>query len=662
MKKVLPNLKIRTKLFFGLLLLVLISGVVAYTSGQATIKTRDQFTELTSVDTPRLVALFQIGNSAIELDKNVSDFSTAISKNASSQGVETEKSDLLANLERLGTAEADYHRHVKAELDEEDQTPEESNEVKDEVNAVLLNASELIAAHEQKVSVVSIIGLREQLQQSLDNLDKVVGKNIDIELFQLNKSNLRTNQNVSALLRNSLVLEAIALASAITIGIILTRLIALPLAELRRGVLAVTQGNLQHKIKVDNKDELGQVAAAFNDMSQKLHDSYDLLEAEKAGVERQVEVRTQQLSEEQSRFISSINSLRLGFMMTNALDHVIYSNPVLWKVLGVGINNYQEVGEVYSKLKLQEHIKTCRESRKPINISEMSFGAKILRLLLSPVLNSKNSEVLGVVVLVEDITEAKVLERSKDEFFSIASHELRTPLTAIRGNASMIKQIYSPDFKDQDLNQMVDDIHQSSLRLIEIVNVFLDVSRIEQGKMEFKDEVFDISDIIENVTYELTAVLKEKKLYVKVNNTLHQLPKGRGDMNRLKQVLYNLVGNALKYTEHGGVTIDVRQEGNLLHVFVQDTGIGIPADKQPLLFHKFQQAGSSLYTRDSTRGTGLGLYISKLIIEHMGGSLRLEKSVVGQGTTFRFTIPIANSPQPSPVDQVINSNTDDRAA
>jgi signal transduction histidine kinase len=117
------------------------------------------------------------------------------------------------------------------------------------------------------------------------------------------------------------------------------------------------------------------------------------------------------------------------------------------------------------------------------------------------------------------------------------------------------------------------------------------------------------------------------------------------DKNRVKQVIYNLAGNALKFTERGGITVGAEVLGNKVHVTVIDTGRGISDKNQNLLFHKFQQAGNSLYTRDTTRGTGLGLYISKLLVENMGGTLALEHSEEGKGTTFGFTIPIVNAEQ-----------------
>jgi signal transduction histidine kinase len=277
------------------------------------------------------------------------------------------------------------------------------------------------------------------------------------------------------------------------------------------------------------------------------------------------------------------------------------------------------------------------------------MGAKILKIFIGPVIVDQGDDqkrTIGTVVTVEDITEATVQERSKDEFFSIASHELRTPLTSIKGNASLILDFYKEPLKDPQLKEMVDDIHTSSVRLIEIVNDFLDVSRLEQGKMSFKYAPISVEKIIESVAYEMKAVLDEKKLYLKVDKlTTNSLPEVWADEDRLKQIIYNLVGNASKFTEEGGITINSSINGKFVRVAVSDTGRGMTPESQLLLFHKFQQASSSLLTRDTTKGTGLGLYISKMMTENMGGTISLDSSEVNKGTTFSFTLPIATEEQ-----------------
>jgi len=161
--------------------------------------------------------------------------------------------------------------------------------------------------------------------------------------------------------------------------------------------------------------------------------------------------------------------------------------------------------------------------------------------------------------------------------------------------------------------------------------------------MNFNYASISVEKVIEGVAYEMKNVLAEKKIYLKVDKlTLDSLPLVWVDENRLKQVVYNLVGNASKFTDKGSITISasLSADKKFVKVLVVDTGRGMTPESQQLLFHKFQQASSSLLTRDTTRGTGLGLYISKMIIENMGGTIALEESIEGKGTTFSFTVPV----------------------
>jgi two-component system sensor histidine kinase EvgS len=249
-------------------------------------------------------------------------------------------------------------------------------------------------------------------------------------------------------------------------------------------------------------------------------------------------------------------------------------------------------------------------------------------------------------MLLEDITEAKLLERSRDEFFSIASHELRTPLTAIRGNASIINDYYLDAMDNKELRSLIGDIHESSVRLIAIVNDFLEASRLEQGKMVFQLAPFSIDDVIREVVHDMKHLLAEKQinLVFASDETTEPLTVW-ADAERTKQIIYNLVGNAEKFTHHGSITIHIEPTPHTVKILVSDTGSGISPENQHLLFHKFQQASNSLWTRDSSKGTGLGLYISKLLAESMDGHMQLECSELGQGSTFSFTLPLATSRQ-----------------
>lgn len=395
---------------------------------------------------------------------------------------------------------------------------------------------------------------------------------------------------------------------------------------------------------IRDHDNLINIVLVFSDISPLKEAEARLIE-EKASVERKVKERTHELSEERGRLTSSIASLPLGLMMIDTNKQLVVRNGYLSKIMGYRDENWGLLDfthDLKNDIDVLAVSSKVQATKQPIQPTEFSYGTKILSMGFYPAFADES--VIGTIVLTADITEAKVLERSKDEFFSIASHELRTPLTAIKGNASMMLDYYKDAMKDEGLKEMAQDIHTSSIRLIEIVNDFLDLSRLEQGKIKYKLQPVALDKIIEQVAYELGPVLKQKHTSLKIGESIGQLgamPLVQVDPDRIKQVLYNLVGNAAKFTEEGTITITAHRQSGFMKVTVTDTGLGITLEGRKLLFRKFQQAGSSLLTRDTTRGTGLGLYISKLIIEGMHGQIGLENSTPGEGSAFFFTVPLA---------------------
>jgi len=372
-------------------------------------------------------------------------------------------------------------------------------------------------------------------------------------------------------------------------------------------------------------------------------------------LEKDAQDYIRKLREDESRFIASINSLSIGFMIIDVKSNTLIKNQAIDNILGLtdlegNVLLRGDIEAIEAKLAgscdLKAKWEKSLESGNSIIEKEVYFGTKFLSLFIAPVTISEAKERIGVVILIEDITEAKVLARSKDEFFSIASHELRTPLTAIRGNTAMIKDYYSEALKDPQLKAMVDDIHESSIRLIGMVNDFLDLSRLEQGKMVFNNSQFDFLLLVQHTTAELATLATEKKIFLKFDSPKERPPIVTADKDKVKQVLSNLIGNAIKFTENGGVTISLSLNGNFIKTSVIDTGRGITPENQVFLFRKFQQAGTSLLTRDTTKGTGLGLYISKLLIEGMGGTVVLEKSEPEKGSTFAFTLPLVSIAKP----------------
>lgn len=363
-----------------------------------------------------------------------------------------------------------------------------------------------------------------------------------------------------------------------------------------------------------------------------------------AGMRREA-IKNDELVKGQATLTSSIESFPRGFVITDPQGKFVLHNGVLAKIL-----KSKEVAWTLEKLEdefgkdydLVGAIKKCLSDKKPIDSPEFLRGNQWLKVYVAPnYLQGAGSDVIGAMITVDDITEAKALTRSRDEFFSIASHELRTPLTTIRGNADMLSDYYGDKVKDPDFREMVSDISESSTRLIEIVNDFLNMGRLEQGKMNFALAPIDLSQLIAEAVSEYTDTAKRRKIALHWVKPTTELPLVKADPDRVRQVLVNLIGNAVKFTDEGSVTISAEMKEGKVGVTVADTGRGILPANQGLLFRKFQQAGTSLLTRDTTKGTGLGLYISKLIIEGMGGDIKLVDSRPNKGSVFAFTLPIA---------------------
>jgi signal transduction histidine kinase len=227
---------------------------------------------------------------------------------------------------------------------------------------------------------------------------------------------------------------------------------------------------------------------------------------------------------------------------------------------------------------------------------------------------------------------------AKSAFLANMSHELRTPMNAIIGYAEIIRE--GADEEDnEDLLADVDEIIDSSEHLLSLINDVLDISKIEAGKMDLFLETFDVGDVIEQVASN-TKTLVEKngnKLILEVPEGENQL---QADLTKVRQILYNLVSNAAKFTSNGTVTIAAgwrdKDEGRFVRLSVTDTGIGIPPGKLDKVFEEFSQADKST-TRDYG-GTGLGLALVKRFGELMGGRASVE-STVGEGSTFTLEIP-----------------------
>jgi signal transduction histidine kinase len=225
--------------------------------------------------------------------------------------------------------------------------------------------------------------------------------------------------------------------------------------------------------------------------------------------------------------------------------------------------------------------------------------------------------------------------KHKSQFLANMSHELRTPLNAILGYTELMADgAYGEP--SEKMAAVLKRLESNGKHLLGLINDVLDLSKIEAGQLLLDLTDYSLQNVTQTVYSAVEPLAADKKLAFKVE-VAPNLPQGRGDERRLTQVLLNLVGNAIKFTDSGEIAIEVALADGAFNVAVRDTGPGISPADQAKLFQEFQQADNSITRKKG--GTGLGLAISKRIIEMHGGRIWIE-STLGQGSTFSFTVPV----------------------
>jgi len=312
----------------------------------------------------------------------------------------------------------------------------------------------------------------------------------------------------------------------------------------------------------------------------------------------------------------------------NTATKVLSSNEIV---------GYQVIKDAYGQPAVVARIEQIRDIHQVAQTAILQF-ALIMCLII--VLTIIAFSVLFNMITARDKTIAL-----KNEFFSIANHELRTPLTVIRNYAQLMKFQFSKTINDPKFDHMAESIDQAGQQLIGVVNVYLDAARLEAGKIPFTAQPFSLSSLANNLVSQLRATAKTKGVSVNIECP-PELPQVLADAERVQQVILNLFGNALKFTDTGSITIKGEADKDKMNVYVTDTGRGMDMAAQAQLFQRYKQTEA----KDALRGSGLGLFISKKLVEQMGGSIRVASSAPGIGTTLVFTLPLApNTPIATPL-------------
>lgn len=452
---------------------------------------------------------------------------------------------------------------------------------------------------------------------------------------------------------------------ALFLYVFLNRLLILPVVNLSVLTQSLSRGEFVTTNLDRRRDELGVLAQGFNIMSRSLKELYRSLE-------EKVDARTADLNNAYHELQAIFDNSLVGISVLGADHKVIRANRRFATIFGYRPEEMALVGPEKLHVTARTHDDFMdkffgRLAEREITQLEYQFRRKDGSVFWSQVsAKAIDPQDLsrGVIFVIEDISDRKKASellrqhaedlrvakdladkatRSKSEFLARMSHEIRTPMNAILGMAEMLQETGL----SEEQQEYVKTFSSAGELLLGIINDILDFSKIEVGQIKLESIPFNLRELVDDVNklFVYRAEEKSLKLEKKVSEGLaHRYV---GDPTRIRQIVINLVGNALKFTSTGGVTMSVTEsvmdDGAPCCLFaVKDTGIGIPKSKLDAVFESFAQADSS--TTREFGGTGLGLAISKKLVELMGGRIWVE-SETGQGTTFFFKLPLVPDQQ-----------------
>ncbi|MBA4312753.1 MAG: hypothetical protein C0417_09000 [Chlorobiaceae bacterium] len=417
---------------------------------------------------------------------------------------------------------------------------------------------------------------------------------------------------------------------AITLSIItmiqFTKRIIEPAEKLSATVNQIGRGRLDLKIDITTNDEIGELSREFNKMTERLR-KYEAMNIENIISEKQ---KSETIVESISDAIIVCDEERTIQLMNRSAEQLINISEA--EAYG------KKVEDVITDERLIEIFRSPQEA-SILKVPYLQFNHNNRQIFLRP----RVSEIAvpsggkrGVVLILQDVTQFKELDKMKSDFMAAVSHEFRTPLTSINMSVDILRQKLLGEITPAQ-QELLEASKQDCARLTKMVKDLLQLSKLESGKLEVKEEHVELVKIIETAIQPMHLQFKEKGVALLFNSE-NKIPKFIGDEQQLIWVISNLLNNALRYTDSGGkVEIIASQNNKNIQIDVSDTGRGIPPEYIDKIFDKFVQVKQQ---PDTTPGSvGLGLAIAKEIVDMYGGNISV-KSELNKGTTFTIFLPI----------------------
>jgi two-component system, NtrC family, sensor histidine kinase KinB len=424
----------------------------------------------------------------------------------------------------------------------------------------------------------------------------------------------------------TLLVAGVLVVAGLVLAFFLANRIVEPLRQLTATTARMAGGDLNARVAVSSRDEVGVLAAEYNRMAEHIRqlrssDMGKLLVA-------------QQTTE------AAIDSLYDPVIVTDAEGRVTKLNPAAEEIFGPEAEyRGKHVGEVARESRIAGAVAEALRSQRPVagegaaSLLPLAVAGseRAFRLRTTPMRDNEN-RIVGAVTLLEDITHLRELDRLKSDFITTASHELRTPLTSVQMGVHLLLEGALGELTDKQ-NEVLQACRQDCERLDKLMQGLLDLSRIEAGEDKPQLVSLRADDLIKGAAERLRTQIEAKGLALRLKTPVN-LPSVLADRTQVERVVSNLVTNAVRHTKRGEIGISAEQRGEYVAVSVSDSGSGVPKEYLTHIFDKFVQVPGA-----TAGGAGLGLAISRLIVEAHGGQISVQ-SEVGQGSTFTFTLPV----------------------
>lgn len=412
----------------------------------------------------------------------------------------------------------------------------------------------------------------------------------------------------------------LALLITVLLGFLIARSITVPINDVTEKAEKMAQGDFSQEVSVKSDDEIGRLAEMFNLLREKLN--FTLSE----------------ISNEKSKLETILKYMADGLIAVDLSGHIIHANSAAKSMLKISEDeiNREHFDVIMSKYNKTLKLDTMKQKSangggyENFDYKNSTFFVRYVRFM------DENDRDVGMILMIQDITERQKLENMQKEFVANVSHELKTPLTTIKSyTETLLDGAVSDAETVRGFLSVVDD---EADRMSRLVRDLLQLSRLDFNREKWNKRDNDIIGILKNVIkkIEFTAKNKNQKLIAVFNET--DIVKVYSDKDKIEQVLLNILSNAIKYTQEGGqIGIDAMKMAGNVNIIITDDGMGIPANEIPRIFERFYRVDKA--RSRAMGGTGLGLSIARQIIEEHKGTIKVESSE-GVGTKVTLTLPL----------------------